>query len=51
MIPAFGHSAVQVSFEPSIKVLNELGDRLNSYAVGYISLDEEVRCNSTGLFL
>ena len=41
-IPAYGHGTVKVSFQPSIEVLNELGDKLASYASGYISLDDEV---------
>ena len=36
---------MKVSFQPSIEVLNELGDQLTSYANGYISLDEEVGDN------
>ena len=48
-IPAFGHGTVKVSFQPSIEVLNELGDQLTSYANGYISLDEEVGDKSKGV--
>jgi hypothetical protein len=40
------HSEGIMVFQPSIEVLNELGDQLTSYANGYISLDEEVSTES-----
>ncbi len=38
---AHGVSAVEVTFEPSVEAFNQMGSWLASYALGYLSLDNE----------
>ncbi len=38
---AHGVSAVEVTFEPSVEAFNQMGPWLASYALGYLSLDNE----------
>ncbi len=41
VLPARGVSAVEVTFHPSVEALNQIGSWLTSYALGYLSLDNE----------
>ncbi len=41
VLPAHGVAAVEVTFHPSIEGLNEMGLHPASYALGYMSLDNE----------
>ncbi len=41
VLPARGVSAVEVTFHPSVEALNQMGSWLTSYALGYLSLDNE----------
>jgi len=49
VIPANGISSVEVVFQPTVEALNELGSNLTSYALGYLSLDEESPSNVSRL--
>ena len=49
-IPAHGQATVKVTFEPSTRALEDLGESLASYALGYLSLDQQVMCELLGDF-
>ena len=43
MIPARGHATVEVVYVPSSASLKALGSKPYGYALGYISIDEQVQ--------